>query len=264
MESQPYKVELRNVTKTFESKKGTVSAIDNVEMQISPHKFVSIIGPSGCGKSTLFNIISGLDEPSDGELVIDGMNVNGSTGLVGYMLQKDLLLPWRSILDNVILGMEILKKPKNEAKDIALPLLEKYGLKGFEHSYPSQLSGGMRQRAALLRTVLYNKDIILLDEPFGALDAQTRANMQEWLLDLWDDFQKTILFVTHDIDEAIYLSDEIYIMTARPGTVKCRLKVDLARPRKPTITTSKEFIRLKEEALHLLSQEVKKSQKEGA
>nr|WP_260681954.1 ABC transporter ATP-binding protein [Alkalicoccobacillus porphyridii] len=241
-----------------------VTAIDKVEMQVPPHKFISIIGPSGCGKSTLFNIISGLDEPSHGELIVDGMNVNGATGLVGYMLQKDLLLPWRSILDNVILGMEILKTPKKEAKEIAMPLLEKYGLKGFEHSYPSQLSGGMRQRAALLRTVLYNKDIILLDEPFGALDAQTRANMQEWLLDLWDDFQKTILFVTHDIDEAIYLSDEIYIMTARPGTVKSRLPVHLDRPRKPTITTSPEFTQLKEEALQLLSQEVRKSQKEGA
>ncbi|WP_413382613.1 ABC transporter ATP-binding protein [Alkalihalobacillus sp. 1P02AB] len=259
-----YKIELKNVSKRFSSKGKEVTAVDSVDMKIPDHKFISIIGPSGCGKSTLFNIISGLDEPTDGELIIDGTNVNGETGLVGYMLQKDLLLPWRTILDNVILGMEIIKVPKVEAKKIALPLLEKYGLKGFENSYPSQLSGGMRQRAALLRTVLYNRDVVLLDEPFGALDAQTRANMQEWLLDLWDDFQKTILFVTHDIDEAIYLSDEIYIMTARPGKVKHQLKVDLPRPRKPTITTSPDFIRLKEEAHALLSQEVIKSQRAGA
>ncbi len=256
-----FKLELLDVTKEFPVKGAKVTALDQVTMQIPDHKFISIIGPSGCGKSTLFNIISGLDHPSYGQLVIDGEKVSGTSGLVGYMLQKDLLLPWRTILDNVILGMEIIGVPKKEAKAQAMPLLEKYGLKGFEHSYPSHLSGGMRQRAALLRTVLYNRDVILLDEPFGALDAQTRANMQEWLLDLWDDFQKTILFITHDIDESIYLSDEVYIMTARPGTVKHRLKIDLPRPRKPNIITSKRFIELKDEALTLLSEEVLKSQK---
>jgi ABC-type nitrate/sulfonate/bicarbonate transport system ATPase subunit len=251
-----YKLELEGVGKTFVSPNGsTVQALGPIEMRIPDHRFISIVGPSGCGKSTLFNIISGLVESSEGKIYLDGERVNGLAGITGYMLQKDLLLPWRSILDNVVLGMEIQGTPKRLAKEKALPLLHKYGLKGFEYHYPSQLSGGMRQRAALLRTILYDREIILLDEPFGALDAQTRAIMQEWLLDLWDDFQKTILFVTHDIDEAIYLSDEVYIMTARPGMIKSHLQIDLSRPRKPHIVTSKRFMELKEEALRTLSEE---------
>lgn len=256
-----YKLELINLTKYFEDAKGNKTvAISNINMKIPNHRFISIIGPSGCGKSTLFNIVSGLMEATEGEIVVDGQQVNGLSGIVGYMLQKDLLLPWRTIVDNIILGMELKGIPKKEAKNLAIPLIHKYGLKGFENSYPSQLSGGMRQRAALLRTILYDRDIILLDEPFGALDAQTRAYMQEWLLDLWDDFQKTILFITHDIDEAIYLSDEVYIMSSRPGQIKSHLKIEMPRPRKPGIVTSEEFIQYKETALKLLSDEVKKSQ----
>ncbi|GGA33858.1 ABC transporter ATP-binding protein [Paenibacillus physcomitrellae] len=255
-----YKMELENVAKTYKAADGTtVKALGPVEMRIPNHRFISIVGPSGCGKSTLFNIISGLVETSEGAIYVNGNRVDGLTGITGYMLQKDLLLPWRTILDNVILGLEIQKMPRREAKNKALPLLHKYGLKGFEHHYPAQLSGGMRQRAALLRTILYDRDIILLDEPFGALDAQTRSMMQEWLLDLWDDFQKTILFVTHDMEEAIYLSDEVYIMTSRPGTIKRYLTIDLPRPRKPQIITSAKFIELKEEALRTLSEETMKA-----
>jgi ABC-type nitrate/sulfonate/bicarbonate transport system ATPase subunit len=258
--SYPYQLELQNVSKEFKTSKGeTVQALAPVQLQIKGHRFISIVGPSGCGKSTLFNIISGLTEPSTGQIRVDGKLVNGTSGLVGYMLQKDLLLPWRTIVENVILGMEIKGTAKSEAKDKALPLLKKYGLGGFENSYPSQLSGGMRQRAALLRTILYDKEIILLDEPFGALDAQTRAMMQEWLLDLWDDFKKTILFITHDLDEAIYLSDEVYIMSARPGNIKTHMMIPLDRPRKPTIVTSSAFMELKREALRILSEETLKA-----
>ena len=256
-----YKLELVNLTKYFEDSKGNRTvAISNIDMKIPNHRFISIIGPSGCGKSTLFNIVAGLMEATEGEIVVDGRQVNGLSGIVGYMLQKDLLLPWRTIVDNITLGMELKGIPKKEAEKLAIPMIHKYGLKGFENSYPSQLSGGMRQRAALLRTILYDRDIILLDEPFGALDAQTRAYMQEWLLDLWDDFQKTILFITHDIDEAIYLSDEVYIMSSRPGRIKSHLTIDMPRPRKPGIVTSDEFIHYKETALSLLSEEVKQSQ----
>ena len=256
-----YKLELVNLTKYFEDPKGNRTvAISNIDMKIPNHRFISIIGPSGCGKSTLFNIVAGLMEATEGEIVVDGRQVNGLSGIVGYMLQKDLLLPWRTIVDNITLGMELKGIPKKEAEKLAIPMIHKYGLKGFENSYPSQLSGGMRQRAALLRTILYDRDIILLDEPFGALDAQTRAYMQEWLLDLWDDFQKTILFITHDIDEAIYLSDEVYIMSSRPGRIKSHLTIDMPRPRKPGIVTSDEFIHYKETALSLLSEEVKQSQ----
>jgi ABC-type nitrate/sulfonate/bicarbonate transport system ATPase subunit len=168
------------------------------------------------------------------------------------MLQKDLLLPWRSIIDNVILGMEIDRVPKAEAKARALPLLARYGLGGFEHRYPSELSGGMRQRAALLRTMLCDRDVILLDEPFAALDAQTRSDMQEWLLDVWDDFKKTVVFVTHDVDEGVYLSDEIVMMSARPGRIIERVPIELARPRKRAIITSRPFAEYKEHFLGLL------------
>jgi ABC-type nitrate/sulfonate/bicarbonate transport system ATPase subunit len=169
------------------------------------------------------------------------------------MLQKDLLLPWRTVLDNVILGMEIQGVPLPAARDRALPLLRRYGLAGFEHLYPSALSGGMRQRAALLRTLMFDTDVILLDEPFGALDAQTKLQMQEWLLQLWSDFGKTVVFVTHDIEEAIYLSDEVNVMATRPGRVVETIPVTIARPRPRSVTLSPEFIAIKERCLKLLT-----------
>jgi ABC-type nitrate/sulfonate/bicarbonate transport system ATPase subunit len=216
-------------------------------------RFVSLIGPSGCGKSTIFNIMAGLQEPTGGRVMIDGVDATGTIGRVGYMLQKDLLLPWRTVLDNVILGMEIQGKPLREARERALPLLRKYGLSGFEYLYPNSLSGGMRQRAALLRTLLFDTDVILLDEPFGALDAQTKAHMQEWLMKLWSDFQKTVVFVTHDVEEAIFLSDEIYVMGTRPGRILERIPNPLPRPRERSVTLSPEFVAIKERCLKLLT-----------
>jgi ABC-type nitrate/sulfonate/bicarbonate transport system ATPase subunit len=169
------------------------------------------------------------------------------------MLQKDLLLPWRTVLDNVILGMEIQGKPLREARERALPLLRKYGLSGFEYLYPNSLSGGMRQRAALLRTLLFDTDVILLDEPFGALDAQTKAHMQEWLMQLWSDFQKTVVFVTHDVEEAIFLSDEIHVMGTRPGRILEGFAIPLPRPRDRNVTLSPEFVAIKERCMKLLT-----------
>src|SRR3977135_4341066 len=162
------------VRMTFKTPTGAFQALAPGTLSIPPGRFVSLIGPSGCGKSTIFNIIAGLLESSAGRVVIDDMDATGTIGRVGYMLQKDLLLPWRSVLDNVILGMEVQGKPLKEARERALPLLRKYGLAGFEYLYPNSLSGGMRQRAALLRTLVFDTDVILLDEPFGALDAQTK------------------------------------------------------------------------------------------
>jgi ABC-type nitrate/sulfonate/bicarbonate transport system ATPase subunit len=170
------------------------------------------------------------------------------------MLQKDLLLPWRTVLDNVVLGMEIQGVPLRAARERALPLLRRYGLSGFEYLYPNALSGGMRQRAALLRTLLFDTDVILLDEPFGALDAQTKLQMQEWLLQLWSDFGKTVIFVTHDVDEAIYLSDEVYVMATRPGRIVESIPVTIARPRARGATLKPEFIAIKEHCLNLLTQ----------
>lgn len=165
-----------------------------------------------------------------------------------------MLLPWRTILENIILGMEIKGVPRKKAAERALPLMEKYGLSGFDKHFPGELSGGMRQRAALLRTLLYDRDILLLDEPFGALDAQTRLSMQNWLLEIWQDFGKTVLFITHDIDEAIYLSDEIYVFSQRPGRILDRIPVELERPRKTCDTASPEFMELKLRLLGLLFQ----------
>jgi ABC-type nitrate/sulfonate/bicarbonate transport system ATPase subunit len=258
------KLEVRAVSKTFRRNGRSVMALDSASMEVARGGFVSIIGPSGCGKSTLFNVIAGLASPTSGDVLADGASILGKPGYVGYMLQKGLLLPWRTILENIILGMEVRGVPKNEAIARAMPLVERYGLSGFEQHYPHELSGGMRQRASLLRTMLYDRDVILLDEPFGALDAQTRLLMQTWLLDVWSDLKKTILFVTHDIDEAIFLSDEIHVFSARPGRIKARVEGPLARPRTQEDVTSPEFMRLKRELMSLLTHEAERAYEEGA
>ena len=184
------KLHLDGIGMTFAMPGGEFRALASLDLSIGTGRFVSLVGPSGCGKSTAFNIIAGLLPPSEGRVLIDGMDATGTIGRVSYMLQKDLLLAWRTVLDNVILGMEIRGTPKHAAREHALAFLQRYGLGGFEHSYPSALSGGMRQRAALLRTLLVDTDVILLDEPFAALDAQTSTTMQEWLLQIWARFRQ--------------------------------------------------------------------------
>src|SRR3977135_877056 len=231
---------------------GVFHALAPVPLGRAQGLFVTLIGPSGCGKSTIFNIIAGLLEPSGGRVMIDGVDATGTIGRVGYMLQKDLLLPWRTVLDNTILGMEIQGVPLRQARERALPLLHRYGLAGFEHLYPNSLSGGMRQRAALLRTLLFDTDVILLDEPFGALDAQTKLRMQEWLLPLWGGFGKTVVFVTHDVEEAIFLSDEVHVMGTRPGRMIETFSIALPRPRLRACTTTPAFMAMKERCLELL------------
>jgi ABC-type nitrate/sulfonate/bicarbonate transport system ATPase subunit len=243
------KLEVTDVSMEFSGTGARVSALAPVSFALREGSFVSVIGPSGCGKSTLFNIIAGLQSPTSGTISIDGEDATGNIGRVGYMLQKDLLLPWRTVLDNIILGMEIKGVARKRARATAMPYLQKYGLAGFEHRFPRELSGGMRQRAALLRTLLLDTDIILLDEPFGALDAQTRTQMQEWLLQLWTDFHKTVVFVTHDVEEAIYLSDEILVVSARPGRITDRMAVPLMRPRPRSIMNNADFIALKDRCL---------------
>jgi ABC-type nitrate/sulfonate/bicarbonate transport system ATPase subunit len=247
------KIELQSVSRSFSQPGGSeIAALAPVSLTVETGRFVSLIGPSGCGKSTIFNIVAGLLEPSSGRVLIDGEDATGTIGRVGYMLQKDLLFPWRTVLDNVVLGMEIQGMKMQEARDRALPLLQRYGLGGFESHYPSALSGGMRQRAALLRTLLFDCDTVLLDEPFGALDAQTKSRMQEWLLQIWADFRKTVIFVTHDIEEALYLSDEVYVMSPRPGRVTAHFTVPFARPRPRAVIADPEFTGLKQRCLALL------------
>jgi ABC-type nitrate/sulfonate/bicarbonate transport system ATPase subunit len=249
----PVKIAARRITKWFESDQGRVEALDEVSVHAAPGEFVSIIGPSGSGKSTLFAILAGLERPTGGSVRVDGVDVTGRVDLTGYMPQKDLLLPWKTVLDNTVLGLFIMGVRKREARDRARALFPRFGLAGFEEYYPRALSGGMRQRAALLRTVLTQRDVLLLDEPFGALDALTRADMQTWLLDIWSSLSKTILFVTHDVDEAIYLSDRIYVLSARPGRVAAEFSVTIPRPRDYGSTvTSSPFIDIKRQVLGAL------------
>ncbi|MBP1744744.1 MAG: transporter ATP-binding protein [Firmicutes bacterium] len=219
--------------------------LDNVSIELYENEFVSVLGPSGCGKSTLFNIISGLDTPESGTYYIDGEESAGKLGKVSYMHQKDLLLPWKRIIDNLAMPLVIKGTPKKEAREEAAKYLGTFGLEGFGDKYPNQLSGGMRQRAALLRAYLFSRNIMLLDEPFGALDAITRSKIHYWLLNVVKKLNTSILFITHDIEEAILLSDRIYVLSERPARVKDEIKVEFEGGRNKDIITSPEFNQIK-------------------
>lgn len=218
-----------------------VPALRDVSFQVMPGEFITIIGASGSGKSTLLNLCVGLLEPDEGAIIIDGVEPEKRLGMVGYMPQRDLLLPWRSVLDNVLLPRDIRGIPRQESWREALGMLEHFGLSGFEQDYPFVLSGGMRQRAALLRTWLTDCDTLLLDEPFGALDALTRKELQDWLLHVWEEFGRTVMFITHDVEEAVYLADRVIVLSSRPGTVQRELIVDLPRPRRQGMVAEPGF-----------------------
>jgi ABC-type nitrate/sulfonate/bicarbonate transport system ATPase subunit len=254
----PEKLRLAGIAKGF----GAVRALEAVDLTIGAGEFVCLIGPSGCGKSTLFNIVAGLLPPDPGgALFLDGaaQPLDHLLGRVAFMPQRDLLLPWRSVLDNAILAAEIEGRPKMQAREAARAMAADFGLQGFEGHYPQQLSGGMRQRVALMRTFLFERDLMLLDEPFGALDALTRAMMQRWLLGIWSRYRRTILFVTHDIDEAIFLGDRVVVMTARPGRIKLDLRVDLPRPRAASVLTDPAFVAIKRRLLDAIEEESMKT-----
>jgi ABC-type nitrate/sulfonate/bicarbonate transport system ATPase subunit len=250
------KLTVENVSKTYRGAGGgeNVTALRDVGIEIGSGEFVSIVGPSGCGKSTLFNIIAGLVTPSSGRVLLDGDQPDDLLGKVGYMPQRDMLMPWRTVLDNTTLGLELNGMKKKEAHKVALGEFSRFGLAGFEKQWPAKLSGGMKQRAALLRTFLAGRELMLLDEPFGALDALTRAQMQSWLLDVWQGDKKTILFVTHDVEEAVYLSDRVYVMSGRPGKVSLCVDVNLPRPRRSEITMDPGFLALKQKLLKPLEE----------
>ncbi|GGG00434.1 ABC transporter [Rhodococcoides trifolii] len=217
--------------------------LDGVSLTVHPGEFVSIIGPSGCGKSTIFNLLAGLDSPDSG--TVDAPRC-------GYMPQKDLLFPWRSILDNTSLGLEVQGAGKKEAREQARELFGVFGLAGFENARPRELSGGMRQRAALLRTVVQGRDVLLLDEPFGALDSLTRTSMQDWLQGVWQQYRWTVLMITHDIREAIYLSDRVIVLSQRPSRVVTELSIELPRPRGVDVITTEDFARYERRLLAVL------------
>jgi len=239
---------LSGVSKTF----GDTVALAPTDLSIAEGSFVSVVGPSGCGKSTLFNLIAGLLTPDDGAIAINGSNVVGSTGHVGYMLQKDLLVPWRTVLDNITMVARLTRSVTDEDRVQATAIAERYGLGDFLNHYPKALSGGMRQRVAFMRTLVTPHPLLLLDEPFGALDAQTRLEMQQWLLDVWRESGRTVLFITHDVDEAIFLSDRIIVMSPRPGRIVADLANPIPRPRDFDSLTTQAFVEQKSTIMKLL------------
>jgi len=251
------RVSLLDISKTFvdDGDGEEVVAVDGVSFDVHDAEFVTIVGPSGCGKSTILNVIAGLEQPTAGRIVIDGEEIADRRTNFGYMFQKDLLFPWRTIRNNVAVGLEVLGVPKKDARAQAQAILDRFELGRFANKYPVQLSGGMRQRVALMRTLLCEREILLLDEPFGALDALTRSIMQEWLLGIWENDHRTIIFITHDIEEAIFLSDRVLMMSARPGIIKDEIKIDLERPRDHRIVTSPRFTELKKVILDQIYEE---------
>lgn len=249
------KLIIDNVSKIFSDKGQQVTALQNTSFTVSQNEFITILGPSGCGKSTILKIIAGLEEPSSGKVLLDGREIKGPGSDRGMVFQSYTLFPWLTVQQNIEFGLDVAGKSKAERQDIACHYLEKIGLTGFEKAYPSNLSGGMKQRVAIARALANDPQVLLMDEPFGALDAQTRTVMQELLLTVWEESHKTILFVTHDVDEAIFMGDTIYVMTARPGKIKARLEVPLLRSRTYDMKLADSFVNLKKQALELIREE---------
>lgn len=253
---QAVKIRLDQVSKVYPARPEPVAALDDIDLVVHEGRFVSIVGPSGCGKTTLLQIVAGLEEATRGRVEVGHPPFPSRLGHVAYMFQDDLLMPWKTVVDNIGLSLQVRGKPRREARRRAMEHLERFGLAAFAHAYPSALSGGMRQRVALLRTWLAAREqgIVLLDEPLGRLDALTRMEMQEWLQEVWSEFRVTVLLVTHDIEEALFLSDEMYIMSPRPGRMVGRLAIPLPRPRTRAMRSEAAFVSLKAEALNRLQQ----------
>ena len=255
------KIQARDVRMDFaiEDDKGRrqqISALQDFNLDIREGEFFTILGPSGCGKSTFLNVLAGLAHKTSGSITIDGRPAEGINLHQGVVFQGYALFPWRTVLQNIEMGLEIRKVPKRERKETAEHFLDLVGLSGFAHRYPHELSGGMRQRVAIARALAYSPDLLLMDEPFAALDAQTREILQAELLRIWEAHKQTIVFITHRLDEAIYLSDRIAVMTHRPGRIKSILNVPLARPRPAEIRHSPQFVQLREQAWDVLRDEV--------
>ncbi len=245
------KLKVLGVSKSFDGE----SVIRDIHIELREGELVSLLGISGGGKTTLFNVIAGLSLPDQGQVLLDGRDITGQPGNVSYMLQKDLLLPYRTIVDNVALPLLIKGAGKREAREKASAYFGQFGLEGTEMKYPGQLSGGMRQRAALLRTYLFSADVALLDEPFSALDMLTKGAVHSWYLDVMERIRLSTLFITHDIDEAILLSDRIYLLTGRPGQITGELVIKEPRPRRKDFNLTEEFLAYKREILRRLGGE---------
>lgn len=241
-------LEVKNISKSFEGKK----VLDDVSIQLNKGEIVSLVGSSGSGKTTLFNIIAGLVKPDEGTVLLNGEDITGISGNISYMLQKDMLLPYRTVLDNVALPLIIRGMKKNEAREKAAVYFEQFGISGYEKKYPSSMSGGMRQRAALLRTYLFSSEVAILDEPFSALDMITKHDMHKWYIDVMRDINLSTLFVTHDIDEAIILSDRIYVLSADSGNIIKEIIINEEKPRSVEFNLTDKFLEYKYEITQLL------------
>jgi len=249
-------IEIEGLRKAYRVGGQRLQVLDGLSLRAERGQFVTLIGPSGCGKSTVLSLVAGLQHPDEGQIRFDGAVTEQRLGRCGWMPQRDLLFPWRTVLGNVLLAPEVHGEGLRQAREEALRLLPLFGLEGFGDSYPAALSGGMRQRAALLRTFLTRSGVLLLDEPFGALDALTRASLQEWLLRVWHEFSYTVLFITHDVEEALFLSDRVYVLTERPARVCLELEVPLPRPRERDLILSPEFATLKHRLIDALRGEL--------
>ncbi|NET09360.1 MAG: ABC transporter ATP-binding protein [Merismopedia sp. SIO2A8] len=252
-------VQVENVSMVFRQKKKSVHVLENVNLSIEPGELVCLLGPSGCGKSTLLNLIAGFIQPSDGGIFVDRKQVRKPGADRGFVFQQYSLLPWKTTFENVEFGLKIKGISKFERKDRVEEYLNLVGLYKYRHAYPNQLSGGMQQRASIVRALVNSPSVLLMDEPFAALDAQTRHMMQELLLDIWDRLKTTVIFVTHDIEEAVFLGDRIFVMGVQPGRIKAALDIPLVRPRHVDDMLTPEFSQLNRQVFDLIREETLKS-----
>jgi NitT/TauT family transport system ATP-binding protein len=255
MEKNHVKIKIKDIQKTFENGKKVV-ALDKVNMDINENEFAVVLGPSGCGKSTLLYLLAGFDKPTSGKIFLDGKQIKKPGPDRGFVFQDFALYPWKTVLKNISFGLELKGISKKEAAKESMKYIKMVGLEGFEHAFPHTLSGGMKQRVGIARALAYRPEVLLMDEPFGALDAQTRKQMQVELENIWEKTKKTVVFVTHSVIEAVYLADKVFVMTARPGKVKGVVNVDLPKPRD---YTDENFLKVREKILALLETEVEKS-----
>ena len=251
-------IEMSGIEKVYEGR-NPVTALTGVDLNVGDGEFIALLGPSGCGKSTLLNIVAGFEQPTGGVLKIEGAPPKPPGPDRAVVFQEPALFPWLTVRDNVTFGPRIQRKPRGSFEQEAQRFIDLVGLTGFEKHYPDQLSGGMKQRVGIARCLLMQPKLFLMDEPFGARDAQTRLQMQELLLHVWDTLKRTVVFITHDIDEAIFLADTVYVMSARPGRIRSRIPVTLPRPRDVDLLTDPVFNALRKDILHQIREEAGKS-----
>jgi NitT/TauT family transport system ATP-binding protein len=255
-------IEIDDVSKEFVKGERRVLALENIDLEVAEREFVAILGPSGCGKSTLLNMVAGFDRPTRGTVRVAGEEIIAPSPSRAVVFQEPALFPWLSVMDNVVFGPKAQRQSAADYRPSAAQIIEQVGLRGFEGSYPAELSGGMRQRVGIARVLIMQPRVLLMDEPFGSLDAQTRMLMQELLLEVWERHHQTVLFITHDIEEALLLADRVCVMTARPGWIKKSIDVGIARPRAIEVTTSPEFNALRREVLALIREESEQAARE--